>query len=329
MVDLMSLNSADDTRVQKRQRLNAYALQQRHQYINVRGFEADEKGCRVAGLEYGYSDQSDNLQLSGSRPNNCHGGTAIQRIQEVETSECCYGMVCRNLFYSSISEGFWLIDQLYGLPVVARSAGNVSLDISNHIPVFFELPNQLHFEEVRNSVAFEITDSNTTRILSEFNAVQAVSTHLYCHAKSELPCVGGPKTVGKQKTKMTRWFLNIIVYGSIVLKDTIGNFLSSYRMYLQDPVGCDRTVLYQNPHIISSEIHEPVMTNMFQSPLFDIQVERLNVGPDLLAQLMENETPLEETEAPPSILANLFPCLLFPRFCHMLANVFQGTRNKH
>jgi hypothetical protein len=36
------------------------------------------------------------------------------------------------------------------------------------------------------------------------------------------------------------------------------------------------------------------------------EVERLNVGPDLLAQLMKDETPLLETDAPATVMTSLF-----------------------
>lgn len=87
----------------------------------------------------------------------------------------------------------------------------------------------------------------------------------------------------------------------------MGDYLTKHKKYLQDPSGCDRNVVYRNPHIISTETEEAVMTEAFYLPDNHLEIERLQIGPDLLAQLMENETPLPETEAPPIITTPLFP----------------------
>jgi SWI/SNF-related matrix-associated actin-dependent regulator of chromatin subfamily A3 len=103
------------------------------------------------------------------------------------------------------------------------------------------------------------------------------------------------------------WSLNVIIYGPVSLEKTVGDFMTSCQMYLQDPLCCDHSVVYRNPHIMSSETGETIMTDCFQSTLGNLEIERLDVGPDLLAQLMEDETPLRETDAPAIVTATLFP----------------------
>jgi SWI/SNF-related matrix-associated actin-dependent regulator of chromatin subfamily A3 len=77
-------------------------------------------------------------------------------------------------------------------------------------------------------------------------------------------------------------------------------------MYLQDPLRCKRSVSYRNPHIIQPDSGETVMTDSFDLPLEGQEIERLEAGPDLLAQLMEDNIPLPETEAPDIVKAALF-----------------------
>ena len=77
-------------------------------------------------------------------------------------------------------------------------------------------------------------------------------------------------------------------------------------MYLQDPLGCERSVSYRNPHIIQPDSGEIMMSDSFDSPLEDQEIERLEAGPDLLAQLMEDDIPLPETEAPEIVKTALF-----------------------
>lgn len=102
------------------------------------------------------------------------------------------------------------------------------------------------------------------------------------------------------------WFLNAIIFGTKDLLEVVGEHLSKYQMYLQDPVGCGRGVLYRNPHLLSPESEGPIMTDSFDSPLGNLEIEKCEAGPDLLVQLMEEETPLLETEAPAIVKTALF-----------------------
>ena len=90
-----------------------------------------------------------------------------------------------------------------------------------------------------------------------------------------------------------------------MVEDVVGRYLSKHRMYLQDPVDCERNVLYRNPHIISTN-GGIVMTDLFMAPPISIEVERLSIGPDLLAQLMAEQTPLPEMEPPSTVTTTLF-----------------------
>ena len=77
-------------------------------------------------------------------------------------------------------------------------------------------------------------------------------------------------------------------------------------MYLQDPLGCERCVPYRNPHVIQPDSGDIVMTSSFNSALGSLEIKRLETGPDLLAQLMEDDIPLPETEAPDIVKTALF-----------------------
>lgn len=86
----------------------------------------------------------------------------------------------------------------------------------------------------------------------------------------------------------------------------VGEHLSNYQMYLQDPIGWERRVLHRNPHLLSTESEKPIMADSFDSPLGNLEIEKLEAGPDLLAQLMEEEIPLLEAGAPVIIKTPLF-----------------------
>jgi len=49
------------------------------------------------------------------------------------------------------------------------------------------------------------------------------------------------------------------------------------------------------------------MADSFGSDSGNLEIERLEAGPDLLAELMKDEIPLPETEAPAIVKTALFP----------------------
>jgi SWI/SNF-related matrix-associated actin-dependent regulator of chromatin subfamily A3 len=156
-------------------------------------------------------------------------------------------------------------------------------------------------------IHFNIRSAQYLRIICELESVAEITTQLYCHSKLEFPPEGGSRQNGRRRGKPTQsWFLNIILFGGEDLGERLGEYLSKHKMYLQDPLGCERCVPYRNPHIIQPDPGDTLMTDSFDSALGDIEIERLEAGPDLLAQLMEDDIPLPETEAPDIVKTALF-----------------------
>jgi len=137
--------------------------------------------------------------------------------------------------------------------------------------------------------------------------VAEINTQLDCYMKIELLPERSARQNGRRSGKPSQsWVLNIIIFGREGLEEMVGEYLSMHKMYLQDPLGCERCVPYRNPHIIQPDSSEIVMASSFDSLLEEQEIERLETGPDLLAQLMENEIPLPETEAPGIVKTDLF-----------------------
>jgi SWI/SNF-related matrix-associated actin-dependent regulator of chromatin subfamily A3 len=178
---------------------------------------------------------------------------------------------------------------------------------SNNIPVIFQGPKYLSSKLDGGLNTFDIACPIAAQILCELEAAVEINTQLYCHSKLELSPGGGSRQNGRRRGKSLQlWFLNIIIFGREGLEDTLGEYLSKRKMYLQDPRGCERCVPYRNPHIIQLDFDETVMTSSFDSALGSLEIERLEVGPDLLAQLMEDDIPLPEAEAPDIVKTGLF-----------------------
>ncbi|CZR69489.1 related to global transactivator [Phialocephala subalpina] len=204
---------------------------------------------------------------------------------EQRNSECCYGMLCN---------------------IPTRLSCGLSPN-SKNIPVHFHGPSHLSSTFDGRQIDFDILCPLSARIIGEFGGVPELQTQLYCHSKLEFNTGKGSVRPGRRRGKPSQsWLLNILLFGPSGLEENIGAYLSRYKMYLQDPIGCERNVPYRNPHIIPSDSGEVMMTNFFDSTPGDLEIERLQVGPDLLAQLMEDDVPLPETEAPEIVKTPLF-----------------------
>ncbi|KAF4635250.1 hypothetical protein G7Y89_g2850 [Cudoniella acicularis] len=224
-----------------------------------------------------------------------------RRLSIQEPSECCFGMVrtksIASKHTSTRSPTNWDLTQLCNIPANLTS-GLVPNSSSKNIPVNFHSPNRLSSELDRGLITFDIPCLTSARIIRELGNVAKIKTQLYCHSKSESPA-GSLRQNGKRRGNPSQsWFLNTIIFGREEIWEKVGEYLSKHKRYLQDPLGCKRCVPYRNPHIIQPNSSKIVMADSFDLVLGNLEIERLEVGPDLLAQLMEDEIPLPETEAP-------------------------------
>lgn len=97
----------------------------------------------------------------------------------------------------------------------------------------------------------------------------------------------------------------MIIYGPPDLFDAVGDFVSVCKIYLQDPLYCDRNVQYRNPHLLSGEIEEPIMTSSLVADDVSIHVEEISPRPDLF-ELLRTEDPLPETATPSKLRTSLY-----------------------
>jgi len=180
-----------------------------------------------------------------------------------------------------------------------------ALESLSNLPVVFQTPNILIYQQNNETVVLEVTNPIQARILSELGATAEIESQLYCY--KEQGHAPDNQTRRRRGKESQPWYLNGILYGPPHLEEAIGEFLSKNQMYLQDPLGCDRRLPYRNPHIIPSETGEILMTDPLRSLARNLEIERLDVGPDLLAKLMvDDEAPLAETEATDIVTTKLY-----------------------
>jgi hypothetical protein len=154
--------------------------------------------------------------------------------------------------------------------------------------------------------------------LKDLGSVGDVRTQLYCHSKLLSRPGALARRKGRSDTPVREWSLNIIIYGPEDLAEAVGKYFSNSRISLQDPMRCDRSTLYRNPHVFPPESGEDIWTDTFDTPQGNLEIETVESGPDLLAQLMQEGIKLPESEAPAIIKTSLFSYGLFlstPNLC--------------
>ncbi|PQE30182.1 hypothetical protein CJF32_00003613 [Rutstroemia sp. NJR-2017a WRK4] len=146
-----------------------------------------------------------------------------------------------------------------------------------------------------------LEDNNTYGTLSERSAriIRALraagcATQFYCHARYP---VAPESCETNEEVKSMIVICCVILYGPKSISDDVGSWLAYYGLFLQDPLHCDRNVLYHNPHVLYEDTHEPVMTFSFKSHVPSVHMETLKVVPNLFA-LLNQERNLPEAEQP-------------------------------
>ncbi|KAH8587406.1 SNF2 family N-terminal domain-containing protein [Bisporella sp. PMI_857] len=112
------------------------------------------------------------------------------------------------------------------------------------------------------------------------------------------------KRLLSQQISDLQYLLNINIYVPVHLVDDIGRYLAQCCLCLQDPEGCDRDVVYLNPHLLL-RTDERVMTSSFdgQVPVDDVvQVIALE---NIFLELSADDH-LHTTEAPDIVTTQLY-----------------------
>lgn len=105
-----------------------------------------------------------------------------------------------------------------------------------------------------------------------------------------------------------QYLLNAIIYGPRNFAQGVGDYLAKCKMYLQDPLRCDRDVPYLNPHLLtrtddvvmtSSLKAEPDVSSMTQG------VVTMEASKDLFSQNCD-DSHLQLTDPPHQLQTGLY-----------------------
>ena len=147
--------------------------------------------------------------------------------------------------------------------------------------------------------------SKLIRVLQDGESVELQA--LFVPSLSRNPIPVQPRGRGQKAEKLQAKLatLSLILYGSMEMFGSIGDFLSQCSEYLQPPLYCDRNVPYYNPQSLTGSEKETQMTFELQGDLSSSQVEAMAriVDP---SDALETEDLNPETEAPAAVKSSLY-----------------------
>jgi len=130
------------------------------------------------------------------------------------------------------------------------------------IPIFLQHPNKLF--RLSDSSEFAELSKRWGDILHTLMEVEGISIQIYSQMSGR-GSSNAPSQCRRQKDPTSHFVTSAIVYGPPELFASVGEFTSQCKIYLRDPLLCDRNVQYWNPHLLLSPDEEPVMTGSLES----------------------------------------------------------------
>lgn len=110
---------------------------------------------------------------------------------------------------------------------------------------------------------------------------------------------------GKTRAAQRQLELSVIVYGTEAVLDLVGDFLTKFDLYLQDPVGSNYYVRYRNPQSLWALDESIVRMTDDLSSEEEVSFESFQNPVDLLAEL-EYEGDLPEAGQPAALRTPLY-----------------------
>jgi hypothetical protein len=168
------------------------------------------------------------------------------------------------------------------------------------LPLELENANELRRQD--NREIYGNIDERTSKILKTLRAQAGITLQLYSPSRITQNVA---KTTKGSTIQTTGPSLHVIIYGPAELFDAVGDFAAECGIYLQDPLYCDKTVQYRNPHLLSGLEEKPIMTHAL-CPKDDVslQVEQTSPLPDLFS-LLNCDNSLPEASTPTAIQTEL------------------------
>ena len=186
------------------------------------------------------------------------------------------------------------------MPITASQSSLMTFD-TPIIPLFFLRPQHLY--QAGREQLFGALDERSAKILSNLSSEQGITFQIYCRTINRR-AAQGKRGGRKPGANELQYVMNTIIYGPIELCDPVGEYLSKCGVYLQDPLNCDRDVVYSNPQVICRTT-EVVMTSSLVSQNAAPEVEKVISREDLFSELCSDDH-LSLTDAPDAVSTPLY-----------------------
>lgn len=201
-----------------------------------------------------------------------------------------------------------VVDQVcYGMiadvPITAAQSSTLNTE-TGKIALIFRKPNHLY--QVGKETVFGELDERNSKILSSLDNkehAEGICFQIYCRTINRRAAQGkkGSRKVGANELQ---YVMNTIIYGPEDLCDDVGSYLIRCGVYLQEPLECDRVVLYSNPQFLSRG-DERVMTDQLGNLNSAAELEKFISQDDIFSELSCDDH-LACTEAPEAIGTPLY-----------------------
>ncbi|RYP39262.1 hypothetical protein DL768_010727 [Monosporascus sp. mg162] len=172
-------------------------------------------------------------------------------------------------------------DQIVGIE--ASLEGGEWRTITEEFPA--QLKSSDHFVTAGNpQISGRIVKEQQVNMLQDLLDEPSITLQLHCN-----PNVGEDLKLGRGGDRIMRrsCTLSITIFGTMDLFEDIGIFFQEYRMYLQDPRGCDRDVKYCNPHRLSwTDLESTVLVSDLKVQANALPLKEVNQQQDPLELLI-------------------------------------------
>lgn len=238
-----------------------------------------------------------------SPSNHRHRHAQLLRISHQETSSALGWFVANNM--------------LLLLPLISSKL---------HIPTVKSLPGPPPFENVEIRQGGEIFSSASDAPRGSIRSRHAQLLELFRTEHIDMD-LGISSTGSSTNTASRQLVLQVILYGEKDLSDSLKEVLRSQDLFLQDPYGASRDVVYWNPQRYCNP--PGVRTSDFYSTK-DSQktiVEQVDHVDSLAAFTSRND--MTETEPSSHVRTSLKPYAYPHEYTNSITHIYIGTRNKH
>ena len=164
----------------------------------------------------------------------------------------------------------------------------------------FLQPNVLQRPE--SAAPFGELDERVAKIISNLE-IKGIRFQIYARNTSRRATTS-KKRGRKAGANELQFLINAIIFGPKDLFDSVGEYLTKCRVHLQDPLHCERDVVYTNPHILSRTEQE-IMTSSLQIQTAPVNVENVTAQENLFSKLSKDDH-LSLTEAPNAVKTTLY-----------------------